>query len=121
MPSASLEFVAPEKAPSLLGAARGSAAVFSVERGQDGGVLSAYGLQLSWVQAKQAQDGRRDLGGQNWAVDDFALVNAGPADEDRDTAICRRVAAMLGDLALAAGVHHARLGEPDDIRNPGVV
>jgi len=41
-------------------------------------------------------------------------------DDQRDAAVLRIGAAVFGDLALAAGVGDADLGEADQVRDPRV-
>ena len=93
---------------------RGSADV------EGGRVFDLHRLQVVGVQAEQGQDGGCDLGGLD-------LLRAGPVvadrvagDDQRDVAGLRVRAAVFGDLAGAAGVDDADLGDAEQVGDPGI-
>ena len=72
------------------------------------------------VQAEQRQDGRRDLGRLDRSSDAGAVTDAGAGDTTSGhVAVLRVVTAVLGDLALPAGVDDAVLGDADHVRDAG--
>ena len=90
------------------------------QTGQDLRALDAHSLEFPRVQAEQGQDGRGDLRGLHRSPDDAAVLQARQGDEDRHVAILRVVAAVLGDLGLAAGVDDAVLDDAGDVGVPGI-
>src|SRR2546423_13101903 len=94
----------------------------SGDPGQDPGVLDPDGAEVVRVQAEQGQDRRRDLGGLDGGADRHAVrAVAGSDNQDGYVAVGGSVAAVLSDLALLRGVHHALLGDTDHVRYPGAV
>ena len=70
-------------------------------------MLDPHRLERPRVEAEQLQDARGDLGRLDGCADLLAVPQAGQRDQDRDVAVLRVVAAVLGDLRRAAGVDDA--------------
>src|SRR6266446_10405931 len=90
------------------------------EAGQGAGVLDPDRLQGPRVQVQQLEYRRGDLGGLDRLAVDADVPLAGYHDENRHVAVLPVVVAVLGDLALAAGVDDAVLGDAEDVGVPGI-
>ncbi len=82
--------------------------------GQGRRAFGLHRVQQRRIQLQGGEDGRRDLRGDDWR----GLHAAGPGrqrDDQRDVAVVRRVAAVVGVLLLAGAVEDAGVGQDDDV------
>jgi len=95
-------------------------AVVGLAEVEGGGVLDLHGLEVVRVEPEQGEDGGRDLGGFDVLTAAAVVPDRVAGDDQRDVAGLRVRAAVFGDLAGAAGVDDADLGDAEQVGDPGI-